>query len=41
MIRVYHHIWDLGFDTSGVLIGIPHWSQKIYGGNFWWTTVKF
>jgi hypothetical protein len=32
---------DLKFDTSGVLMGIPYWSENIYGGNFWWTTVKF
>lgn len=25
-----------GFDTSGVLMGIPIWSDNIYGGNFWW-----
>lgn len=30
-----------GFDTSGVLMGIPVWSDRIYGGNFWWAKVEF
>lgn len=30
-----------GFSTSGVLMGIPYWSSKIYGGNFWWTTAGY
>jgi hypothetical protein len=31
----------LGFDTSGVLMGIPHWSENFYPGNFWWAKVDF
>ena len=30
-----------GFSSSGVLMGIPYWSPKIYGGNFWWTTAGY
>jgi len=30
-----------GYDTSGCLMGIPYWSENIYGGNFWWATAKF
>jgi len=30
-----------GFSSSGVLMGIPYWSSKIYGGNFWWTTAGY
>jgi len=37
---------DDGFDVSGVLMGsedsfIRFWSGGFYGGNFWWTRVKF
>jgi hypothetical protein len=35
------HALDSGFNTSGCLMGIPFWSENIYGGNFWWATVKY
>lgn len=39
-------ILSKGFDSSGVLLGIPNWSitksgDLFYGGNFWWTTSKY
>lgn len=38
----YHiNALNLGFDTSGVLMGIPHWSEGFYPGNFWWANAKF
>lgn len=30
---------DMGFDTSGVLMGIPLWAENYYAGNFWWARV--
>ena len=29
----------MGFDTSGVLMGIPIFSEYYYPGNFWWARV--
>ena len=38
----YHTtVLNRGFDTSGVLMGIPHWSEGFYPGNFWWANAKF
>jgi hypothetical protein len=30
-----------GFNTSGCLMGIPFWSEYIYGGNFWWAAANY
>lgn len=30
---------DMGFDTSGVLMGIPIFGENYYAGNFWWARV--
>lgn len=31
----------MGFSTSGCLMGIPYWSPKIYGGNFWYINSQY
>jgi hypothetical protein len=31
----------IGFNTSGCLMGIPHWSPTFYGGNFWYMQCKY
>ena len=32
---------NLGFDTAGILMGIPNWSENLYGGNFWYMNAKY
>lgn len=32
---------NLGFDTAGILMGIPNWSEGLYGGNFWYMSAKY
>jgi hypothetical protein len=39
--KFHLEILKKGFDTSGVLMGIPYWSSSIYPGNFWWTTAGY
>ena len=31
----------LGFDTAGILMGIPNWSENLYGGNFWYMNARY
>lgn len=37
--EIHTKMLDIGFDTSGVLMGIPIFAENYYAGNFWWARV--